>query len=1486
MKKMFLMLASVLMSVASFAQWTKPAVPAAQPLTVGDECYLFNVEAEGFLLGANDWNTRASVSPTLGHKVYIEAGTQAESYYITNYVLQGGMANQIGYIFVDGLDAIYVDNTKDGKKNNQYTFEDQGGNVYRIGLSPANETFNDEYSRYLGMDLTRKGDTRIYLVEPENESQINWIFVSPADYATYVVARENYDASVELKAVLDEAKALSVECTEAQAVYNNTSSTAQQMRDAKAALEIVVRAAKLQNASVSNPAEVLAGLGIATDFTDGTCPGWTSTTGASNKQASNGNNAKDYNVTGNHYENWSSGPFTPGKISATAKDIPAGVYHLSALAYSNTGRDVFLYAGDARTPVSATQIDVDQVFDVYTVSDGNLEIGLDVIAKGPNWVGLDNVYLYYMGASDESYAYLTEKALAAVPPYEEMQNTGNLRCQKAAYEAYVEAKAAFQAATADNYAAAFKAYCNATEALNNSVAAYEAYALMVEQANEWLQNSPVENEYIELLGAYVNDDEATGYNGHGTALNVLAAGELNVEQMTAESKYLEGLLYDAKTNSMADGDDCTNLLVNPNFSEAGGWTAAQGINWPAGDVATFPVFEAYGRVCDVYQQLTGLQNGVYEMSLQAVYSATEEIRQTYAYINDYETKIGVLADGDYINDAAGASEAFAEGRYPVTVYGIVTDGTMRIGIANRLRTNESASLWAGGVKLTFRAKNAEALQSLIAEFLPEAKAMLDSKCGTPELDALEAAIGDAETARSAADLYDAAIGLKAAMDAVKAGVEVYKNLEVAVFNLEQTMINAPENADKVTLEAAKAYYDEAYAAFADRTYSTEEAQAAIEKLNSYSVAIKMGQSIASEENPVDYSSAIVNNTFDPSMGNKDEKRIDGWVVSGALNGYKKNTASFNKGTFDLHQDLVGLPKGKYKVTVHTYYRAGSYEEEETAINNGQDTHLMKLYAGEEETNIMNLSEGAKDVTLPEGINTRTICGITVPDGTDASVACFNAGLYLNELVFNVGEDGKATIGIKLDQTIGTNDYSVVGAWNLWYMGDPTPAVTEQDVTSLIVNNNFDPSMGNKDEKRIDGWKVEGALNGYKKYTASFNKGTFNLSQELSGLPKGDYKVTVHTFYRAGSYEEEEAAINNGQDTHLCKLYANGEEKPVVNLSEGAKEITEMPEGINTRTICGITVPDGTDASVACFNAGYYLNELNFQVGEDGKAVIGLKLEETIGTNDYVVVGQWNLYYYGDNSEAELDESNVSSLIVNNTLDPSMGNKDEKRIDGWTVEGALNGYKKYTASYNKGTFAMSQKLVGLPEGTYKVTVHTFYRAGSYEEEEAAINNGQETHLCKLYAQAEERYEKPVVNLSEGAKEITAMPEGINTRTICGITVPDGTDASVACFNAGYYLNELPFYVGTKGEATIGLYLPETIGTNDYVVVGEWNLYYYGSGNNVDKLDDMITPVERVENVVELHPVAYYSLGGVRLSAPQRGINIVKMSDGSAVKMIIK
>ena len=210
MKRLLLSIAASLLCTVSYAEWTKPKTPTAQPFTPGETFYLYNLEARAFFVGANDYGTRASVSPSMGHKVIIESGTISNSYYITNFVLQGAMANQWGCAFINDSENIWVDNTKTGKTENQFTFKHYGDNKYRICLSDANTIFKytDYEDVYLGLGSNEE-DTRLYLCDltdcnryPEAECKLTWIFVTPADYEAFAPKNEVYLAAMALKKAL------------------------------------------------------------------------------------------------------------------------------------------------------------------------------------------------------------------------------------------------------------------------------------------------------------------------------------------------------------------------------------------------------------------------------------------------------------------------------------------------------------------------------------------------------------------------------------------------------------------------------------------------------------------------------------------------------------------------------------------------------------------------------------------------------------------------------------------------------------------------------------------------------------------------------------------------------------------------------------------------------------------------------------------------------------------------------------------------------------------------------------------------------------------------------------------------------------------------------------------------------------------------------------------------------------------------------------
>ena len=1322
-RNLTLLAVSLLMSMGLHAQWTKPAAPATVQLQTDETLYLYNPKADAFFLGANDWGTRASVNPTKGYKVWIEKYELDDiSYYLADSVEN---KSAIMYTFLDGVESIWVDRNKGDDVDKLFTFEKQDDGTYRIGLSPANKSFNPEKyaGAYLGV-IPEKNDTRIYLCDSSTYFAPNynpelwqntWSFVTPEEYAAYVEKKIVYQASEKLKAAIDKALAENegIDISTIQAVYNNTSSTAEQL--GKATDDLVWLVVEFQTAKVSptSPADYTAYI-TNPSYDNNDNAGWAGTYPGFQQYG----NAEFYNCNYDYHQ--------------ALTNMPNGIYRVSVDAYYRAGNapdDEKAYAalveGDdalchanlyAATSgmnpmmqplmLASSQATADAIGnntstnsyghipnDMATgaaymaagkylgnevlcyVSDGLLTIGLKKENTiGGDWTLFDNWKLYYLGNSDEALSFFASDYLGKTFDYEAYFEENDAYHNKQAYDDYIAARDLLAEATdAAAIGKAIAAFDIAVSELEASIEAYALYYAKFKEAETFMENAEgVFGDAMYVLSDYLYlESEPDDTYPNGSGLYILTTGALTSKEVLAEVTYLDNLLSDAIANALSDGTDCTVLLKNANFAEEGGWISQPGVTFPTGGIA---VGEGPNMIFDVHQELTNLQDGLYEFTVNACYQAAdysvltgEEQYKAYTYINSYAKLMNsVLADptaesahaddykyndlGYVPNSSASAYEAFAAGRYVQTVYGLVTDGTLRLGIRNDLRYADGSRAWWSNAKLIFRAKNAEVLGEVIAATIPDAKALLDSKCGKPELDALQSAI-DAAEATEGEKRYDALIALKQAMESVTLGSEIYGKLGTAIANLKAAIDEYAATASASVVKSAKALYDEASAAYEASTYSNDEATAKIEAINLAVVELKIPDINGGDDEIIDMTSLIINNNFDPEKGDKNTGVIEGWTTS-AMNGYKQNTVSYNRAAITLYQDLVGLTPGKYKVTVHTYYRAGYYDEEWALYQEDPaKTHLTTLYAAttdkKYETKVMNLLEGAADTDY--GVKCYTLSnGKFAPDGTSPTVEFFNQGHYLNELEFVVGDDGKARIGLEKTEILA-NDYEVVGEWNLYYLGAVEPEA--MDVTSLIVNPNFDPEKGDKNTGVIEGWTTS-AMNGYKQNTVSYNRAAITLYQDLVGLTPGKYKVTVHTYYRAGYYDEEWALYQEDPaKTHLTTLYAATTDKKyetkVMNLLEGA---ADTDYGVKCYTLSnGKFAPDGTSPTVEFFNQGHYLNKLQFYVPADGKARIGLEKTEILA-NDYEVVGAWHLYYLGKSGIEEVETGSPVLATEIYTLD--------------------------------------------------------------------------------------------------------------------------------------------------------------------------------------------------------------------------------------------
>ena len=184
----------------------RPNVAKTEAFQVDTEYYLFNTGARMFFVGANDWNTRASVG-TKGYKVKIQTADFAPdgAYEFTDCVETQN--NEWKCVFsTNDAGAIWVDNSNETYRYWEFTEVD---GKYRISNSDLATVADAASGAFLGWNGT--DDTRLYFVKPTTEGVgVDWVFVTEETYnawqETWTSMKDQYDAAAELLTYLNSAK--------------------------------------------------------------------------------------------------------------------------------------------------------------------------------------------------------------------------------------------------------------------------------------------------------------------------------------------------------------------------------------------------------------------------------------------------------------------------------------------------------------------------------------------------------------------------------------------------------------------------------------------------------------------------------------------------------------------------------------------------------------------------------------------------------------------------------------------------------------------------------------------------------------------------------------------------------------------------------------------------------------------------------------------------------------------------------------------------------------------------------------------------------------------------------------------------------------------------------------------------------------------------------------------------------------------------------
>ena len=293
--------------------------------------------------------------------------------------------------------------------------------------------------------------------------------------------------------------------------------------------------------------------------------------------------------------------------------------------------------------------------------------------------------------------------------------------------------------------------------------AYAAFSAKVQSTIDYLAgNEGLQNVKRDELEYYLKEFEEPGENyANGTAPYILEERLLNTEEITAETTKIDAMLNAALTYEPASGTDITKLLVNPDFEEGfNGWQGALGDAYDETGHNGVHAGQRYNGTMDMYQTLTGLQNGIYEFQVNGAFrpypGADDLFNTNYAgmlYANgnvnyfqaliedmlpaeeaidgynchttgdvpDFEVKdIDGNVIGYVVHGVVGSSIAFGTGRYFNTILCEVTDGTLTVGIKQPGTGQQPEWLGFGNIKLIYHGTMDEANDALIGVLASQA----------------------------------------------------------------------------------------------------------------------------------------------------------------------------------------------------------------------------------------------------------------------------------------------------------------------------------------------------------------------------------------------------------------------------------------------------------------------------------------------------------------------------------------------------------------------------------------------------------------------------------------------------------------------------------------------------------------------------------------------------------------------------------------------
>lgn len=968
------------------AQVNDPVLPNPVQLKLDgtDTVAIKNILADQWLTNGNAYGTQTSLGTSgLGFVIVPNKGDDGQpngTYSFCNDKSGkfGAFSNKI---FINSVDKdggnSYVDYNNQGIKKTYWKVT-PNGTTFRFQSNEQPDTYAGYNPNDTGLDgkgeSAKDGQFRPALAE-NSEYGLDW---AAYPYTYFYRLEKLKDA---INAAVDEG----LDVSESEAIYNNSNAEYWQLKEAYRMISDARRNKAMADATADSPVSI-------TEFVpDANCDalaGWThdciyDDTGdvghgghGTNWQAhSTVYTAPDGYQTDKFIERWVHGDSDPvtntsvkgegrlsdGVLSQTLHKLPAGGYKVTcyAMATQQSKGDsyqvegVSVFADTKSTPNSqtvATKAGVPQKYEfLLDIKEGeDLTIGFKLDKCTANWVFVDEFQIEYCGSSFKAMNLAdVQKASAELAAKMDGMEVCPTYIDKAN-----ELIATVGEMTTDTDEAEINAMkqdlADIAAKIDKSSALYAELKDLDATIQEFLALDPQGDEFEAFMDLY-ND---CGKEGEGVE-SLMSTYTLENEDLTQYMADLKVKLEAAQNASIKAGDDITRKIVNPSFDTgtSEGWTGNVTVS------KDYKNCEAYEKTFDLYQDITNLPDGVYELSVLAFQrvgtnedasaahdNGTENIT-AFIYANDLETpftspytygmkepsggnpadyKYNLNGEDVYIpNSMQGMAAAIAENpkAYTVTVPMLVEGGTLRIGVRAKKRPSNSHD-WAiwDNFRLKYLGSKGDALGAVTTPLIAKADGLLASNMNADVRAQLETAKTALETEATVPGIHT----LSAAIEAANTSIDAYNTLKEAIDNA-QTRYEENE-ASSTTSETAKGLYNAAMATaqgiYDNGTAADAEIPAAIKALNGGVTKYVINDIIAdaSEAKPADITKVIANSDF-ATMSST------GWDVKDGTMGFQANNSveagEFYDCTFNLQQTLVGLPAGMYRLTTQAFYRNGN-----------------------------------------------------------------------------------------------------------------------------------------------------------------------------------------------------------------------------------------------------------------------------------------------------------------------------------------------------------------------------------------------------------------------------------------------------------------------------------------------------------------------------------------------------------------------------------